>query len=260
MIAPNPESNPSPPASAPIAGIPFLTADGRKTSLDEYRGKVLLVVNIASKCGLISQYDQLDRLHASLRREGFSVIGFPADEFGSQEPGTGTGIEESRRVSYGFTVATSRFPSGAGEIQEFCTFGNGVTFPVFAKISVKGPDIHPLYQWLTAAVRKAWPNPDGTLMPKLAQKGLLGAKGEVSWNFEKFLIGRDGRVATRFAPDVAPDDPALLEAIRTELDKPGPSRGVAAEPGGERAEKKEIETGGLGSPGMDRPREPSAKR
>lgn len=242
MIASNPKSNLSAPASAPIAGIPFLTADGRKTSLGEYRGQVLLVVNIASKCGLTPQFDQLERLHESLQREGFSVLGFPANEFGFQEPGTDTEIQEFGRFSYGFSVATSRFPSGVGRIQEFFRFSNGVTFPVFAKISVKGPDIHPLYQRLTAAVRKAWPKPDGTLMPKLAQKGLLGAEGEVSWNFEKFLIGRDGRVATRFAPDVPPDDPALLEAIRTELAKPDPSRAVAAEPGREWAEKKEFKT------------------
>jgi glutathione peroxidase len=231
MIASNPKSNHSAPPSAPISGIPFLTADGRKTSLGEYRGQVLLVVNVASKCGLTPQYDKLERLHERLQREGFSVLGFPANEFVSQEPGTGTQIQEFRRFSYGITIATSRFPSGDAGIQEFCRFNNGVAFPVFAKISVKGPDIHPLYQRLTAAVRKAWPKPDGTLMTKLAQKGLLGAEGEVSWNFEKFLIGRDGRVAKRFAPDVTPDDPALLEAIQTELDKPDPSRAVAAKPG-----------------------------
>jgi glutathione peroxidase len=241
MIASIPKANLSAPASAPIAAIPFLTADGRKTSLGEYRGQVLLVVNVASKCGLTPQYDELERLHEKLHSEGFSVLGFPANEFGSQEPGTDTEIQEFRRFSYGFSVATSNSAAGVGGIQEFCRVSKGVTFPVFAKISVKGPDIHPLYQRLTAAVRKAWPNPDGTLMPQLAQKGLLGAEGEVSWNFEKFLIGRNGRVATRFAPDVTPDDPALLEAIQTELAKPDPSRAVSAEPGSERAGKNEIQ-------------------
>lgn len=239
MIASSPKSNHPASVSAPIAGIPFQTADGRRTSLGEYRGQVLLVVNVAAKSGLTPQYDQLERLHESLQSEGFSVLGFPANEFGSQEPGIDTEIREFGRISYGFSVATSSSPSGVGGIQEFCRLSYGDTFPVFAKISVKGPDIHPLYQRLTAAVRKAWPKPDGTLMPKLAQKGLLGAEGEVSWNFEKFLIGRDGRVATRFAPDVTPDDPALLEAIRTELAKPYPSRAVSdkpdkpSEPGGE---------------------------
>jgi glutathione peroxidase len=233
MIASNPKSNHSAPASAPIAGIPFLTADGRKTSLGEYRGQVLLVVNVASKCGLTPQFGQLERLHESLQREGFSVLGFPSNEFEAQEPGTDTEIEEFRRFSYVFSVAPSRFTPGVEEIQEYCRVSYGVTFPVFAEISVKGPDIHPLYQRLTAAVRKAWPMPDGTLMPKLAQKGLLGAEGEVSWNFEKFLIGRNGRVVTRFAPDVTPDDPALLEAIRTELAKPDPLRAVAAKLGRE---------------------------
>lgn len=241
MIASDPKPNLSSPASTPLAGIPFLTADGRKTSLGEYRGQVLLVVNVAAKCDLTPQYDQLQRLHESLGREGFSVLGFPANEFGPLEPGTDTAFQEFRPLSYGFSVATSSFASGVGGIQEFCRVSYGVTFPVFAEISVKGPDIHPLYQRLTAAVRKAWPKPDGTLMPKLAQKGLLGAVGEVSWNFEKFLIGRDGRVATRFAPDVTPDDPALLEAIRTELAKPELSRPVVVEPSSRWADEKGIQ-------------------
>lgn len=181
-----------------VTAIPFLAADGREATLDDYRGQVRLVVNVASKCGLTPQYDTLEGLHERLKPRGFTVLGFPANEFGSQEPGTDA------------------------EIQEFCRLSYGVTFPVFAKISVKGPGIHPLYQRLTAAVRKAWPKPGGTLIKKLAEMGLRAAEGEVAWNFEKFLIGRDGRVAARFAPDVTPDDPALLETIETELAKPAP--------------------------------------
>lgn len=203
MIAANPQSDLPTLAPARLTAIPFLTAQGQVASLEDYRGQVLLVVNVASKCGLTPQYDQLERLHSRLKDEGFSVLGFPANEFKSQEPGTDA------------------------EIQEFCRLNYGVTFPVFAKISVKGSGIHPLYQRLTAAVRKAWPKPGGTLMAKLTEMGLRGAEGEISWNFEKFLIGRDGRVAARFAPDVTPDDPALLENIRTELAKPGPATPAA---------------------------------
>ena len=182
-------------SAAELYAIPFQTADGKETSLGAYRGKVLLVVNVASKCGLTPQYDALEALHERLRDRGFSVLGFPANEFGSQEPGSDA------------------------EIQEFCRLSYGVTFPVFAKIAVKGPMIHPLYKRLTSAIRKAWPKPGGTLREGLRKSGLLGEDDEIMWNFEKFLIGRDGRVAARFAPDVVPDDPALVEAIGTELAK-----------------------------------------
>jgi glutathione peroxidase len=185
-------------APAELSAIPFRTADGRETSLSAFRGKVLLVVNVASKCGLTPQYDGLEALHERRRDQGFSVLGFPANEFAGQEPGSDS------------------------EIQEFCRLSYGVTFPVFAKIAVKGAMRHPLYDSLIAAAPAARPKPGGSLKEKLRKLGLLGEEGEIMWNFEKFLIGRDGRVAARFAPDVVPEDETLLEAIEAELAKPEP--------------------------------------
>ena len=136
------------PSPTELSAIPFLTADGRETTLGAFRGQVLLVVNVASRCGLTPQYDVLGKVHESYRERGFSVLGFPANEFGSQEPGTDA------------------------EIQEFCRLNYGVTFPVFAKIAVKGPGIHPLYRRLTTAVRKAWPKPGGTLKQRVGRSKL----------------------------------------------------------------------------------------
>jgi glutathione peroxidase len=172
--------------------IPLKTIDGKDAKLGDYAGKVLLLVNVASKCGLTPQYEGLEKLHTERKGEGLVVMGFPANNFGAQEPGT----EE--------------------EIQAFCTTNYGVDFPMFQKIDVAGPQKHPLYKALTDAKPDA--TGDGPMRERLAKHGReANPKPEVVWNFEKFLVGKDGKVAGRFAPDVAPDDPRLTSAIEAAL-------------------------------------------
>jgi glutathione peroxidase len=158
-----------------IYDIPVKTLAGEDSSLGELAGKTLLVVNLASKCGLTPQYTALEALHERLAPRGFSVVGFPCNQFGGQEPGT------------------------AEEIAEFCSTSYGVTFPLFEKIDVNGPDRHPIYDELTAAADAE------------------GAAGDIQWNFEKFLLRPDGTVAARFRPRTTPDDPEVLEAIEGNL-------------------------------------------
>ena len=169
----------------PIYDIPLKTIDGKPATLGDYKGKVVLVVNVASKCGLTPQYEGLEKLYTDKKGQGLVVAGFPANNFKEQEPGT------------------------EAEIVEFCTTNYGVDFPMFEKISVKGPDQHPLYKALTAAK----PDTDGGDSPmrtRLQGFGIeTGGPGEVLWNFEKFVVGRDGSVIGRFSPDVAPDDAGL---------------------------------------------------
>ena len=142
--------------------------DGKPVELAQYKGKVLLVVNVASKCGMTPQYEGLESAYKKYKEQGFLVLGFPANEFGGQEPGTNA------------------------EIKEFCTGTYNVTFPMFSKIVVKGEGIHPLYKWLLDQTEN---------------------KKDIEWNFEKFVVGRDGRVVARFSPRTKPDDPALVAAI-----------------------------------------------
>lgn len=171
-----------------LAAIPVKRIDGAEDSLSAHAGKVLLVVNVASKCGLTPQYEGLEALYRAKADQGLEVLGFPANNFMGQEPGT------------------------EAEIADFCAVTYDVTFPMFAKISVKGEDIHPLYQALTEAEPLA--TGDGPMRERLAGHGVPpGAPGEVVWNFEKFLIGRDGRVVGRFAPDVTADDPRVIAAV-----------------------------------------------
>ena len=178
---------------AAIQDIAIKRIDGSETTLAHYAGQVLLVVNVASKCGLTPQYAALESLYSAHRDQGFQVLGFPCNQFLGQEPG-----EEA-------------------EIQSFCQTNYGVDFPLFSKIEVNGPGRHPLYAALTGAIPEARTKPDGTLRTRLAARGIEPGPGEILWNFEKFLIGRDGRVVARFAPDVAPDDPALVEAVEAQL-------------------------------------------
>ena len=179
-----------------LQSIPVSTIDGNPASLADHAGKVLLVVNVASKCGLTPQYTALESLYEAKESEGFAILGFPANNFGAQEPGT------------------------EAEIVEFCTTNFGVKFPMYSKISVVGEDQHPLYKELTAAAPKAEGNPDA-FRDRLKGFGMTPNQDpDILWNFEKFLIGRDGKVAKRFAPTVTPDDPALLAAIDAELAKP----------------------------------------
>jgi glutathione peroxidase len=178
-----------------LSNIPVKTIDGKDSSLADYAGKVLLVVNVASKCGLTPQYDGLEALHDRLEGKGFSVLGFPANDFGAQEPGTNA------------------------EIADFCRTNFSVQFPMFEKIAVTGADKHPLYAALTAAQ----PAKRGDTEPfreRLRGFGMTPTLDpEVLWNFEKFLIGKDGQVAARFAPTTEPDDADLAAAIEAELAK-----------------------------------------
>ncbi len=176
-----------------LTSIALKTITGADASLADHKGKVLLVVNVASKCGLTPQYDGLEALHAKLADKGFSVLGFPANDFGAQEPGSND------------------------EIAEFCRTNFSVSFPMFEKIAVTGSDKHPLY----AALTSAKPDTDNDATPfreRLKGFGMTPNEApEVLWNFEKFLIGRDGQVVGRFAPTTAPDDAEMLAAIDAQL-------------------------------------------
>ena len=154
---------------------PLHTLQGEPTTLGQHRGKALLLVNVASRCGLTPQYTGLEALHEQLAPKGFAVIGFPCNQFGAQEPGT------------------------PEQIQTFCSTSYGVTFPLTEKIEVNGPGRHPIYRELTAVADAA------------------GHKGDIRWNFEKFVISADGSKITRFDPRTAPDDPALIAAIEAGL-------------------------------------------
>jgi glutathione peroxidase len=177
-----------------VLSIPVKLADGRETSLDEFRGKVMLVVNVASKCGLTKQYEGLEKLYEDKQRAGLVITAFPANNFKGQEPGSDS------------------------EIVEFCQSTYDVKFPIFSKISVKGDDKHPLYRELTGSGVPT--TGDGPMKERLRGFGMVVEDDdEVVWNFEKFLIGRDGRVKARFAPDVTAEDLRLIEAIDRELAK-----------------------------------------
>jgi glutathione peroxidase len=171
--------------------IPLRRIDGSETTLAEFDGKVLLVVNVASQCGLTPQYSGLEKLYARYREQGFEVLGFPANEFGAQEPGTND------------------------EIAQFCETRFGVTFPMFEKIVVKGAGKHPLYETLTYAQAKAGVNAK-TASPGPAE---ASAPDEIAWNFEKFIVSRGGDVVARLAPTVTPEDPELTAIIDAELGK-----------------------------------------
>ncbi len=185
--------------SAAIYDIPVESITGEATSLAAYSGKVLLVVNVASKCGLTKQYDALEALYARFKDQGLVVAGFPANDFGAQEPGSNE------------------------EIATFCRATFAVDFPMFAKIAVTGPGIHPLYSALIAEE----PEADGVNRESFREKlnGFLSKNGFVAtnpepgilWNFEKFLVGRDGKVVARFSPEVTPDDPGVVDAIEKAL-------------------------------------------
>ena len=158
-----------------LLDIPVRTIDGDDATLAEHAGKVLLIVNVASRCGLTPQYEGLERLQEKYAGQGFSVLGFPSNQFGGQEPGSHQ------------------------EIKQFCSMTYGVTFPMYEKVDVNGPGRHPLYAQLTAT-------PDAA-----------GTAGDVEWNFEKFLVGRDGSALARFRPDTEPEDSAVAAAIQSPL-------------------------------------------
>ena len=180
--------------SQAIEQIAVKTVDGHPSSLGAFAGKVRLVVNVASKCGLTPQYEALEALYRRYRGRGFEVLAFPANEFAGQEPGTDA------------------------EIKSFCTGTYDVTFPLFAKLVVKGAGQHPLYAALTAARPTAQALPGPSFKDKLASHGITPSEPpDVLWNFEKFLVDREGQVIERFSPDVPPDDPLVTAAIERAL-------------------------------------------
>ena len=177
--------------------IPVEKIDGLPSTLAEFAGKVLLVVNVASKCGYTPQYESLERLYREKRERGFVVLGFPTNDFGGQEPGSNA------------------------EIAEFCSTSFGVDFPLFSKISVQGESRHPLYRALIGAQPRATEKADGSFGKRMASYGISRKDpSDVFWNFEKFLIARNGTVVGRFTSDISPDDPLLADAIEKELGRP----------------------------------------
>ncbi len=161
----------------PALDFKMKTLAGKEVDLAKYRGKVVLVVNVASKCGLTPQYKQLQALHEKYANEGLAILGFPCNQFGKQEPGT------------------------ADEIREFCQVNYGVSFDMFAKVDVNGDEACDLYKHLTSLETR----------PK--------GPGKISWNFEKFVIGRSGEVVARFEPKTRPDAPEVVKVIDAELAK-----------------------------------------
>jgi glutathione peroxidase len=178
--------------STSLYDIPIRKIDGSDATLNEHKGEVLLVVNVASKCGLTPQYEGLEKLHEKYSARKFSVLGFPANDFAAQEPASND------------------------EIQDFCKRTYGVQFPLYGKIAVTGPDKHPLYKQMTTEMPDA-EDREGMEANLRGHKMEPMPKPEVVWNFEKFLINRQGQVVRRFAPDMAPDAPRLVEAIEAEL-------------------------------------------
>jgi glutathione peroxidase len=180
-----------------LSDIPLTTLAGSPATLGDYAGKVLLIVNLASKCGLTPQYTALEALYQQFQDRGLVVLGFPANDFANQEPGTNQ------------------------EIAKFCSTEYPVSFPLFSKIAVTGEAQHPLYRALTTAapehiVHGPWRE---NLAGYAAKNGFPPPNPlpGVLWNFEKFLVGRDGKVLARFAPDTPPDDPKITTAIEHAL-------------------------------------------
>ncbi len=158
-----------------IYDAPVATLKGETATLADQQGKALLIVNVASKCGLTPQYTGLEKLQETYGDKGFAVLGFPCNQFGGQEPGS------------------------AEEIETFCSTTYGVTFPMFEKIEVNGPQRHPLYEELTAVADAE------------------GKAGDIQWNFEKFLVAPGGEVVARYRPMTNPDDPEVLKALEAQL-------------------------------------------
>lgn len=154
------------------------TIDGEQRSLGDFSGKVVLLVNVASKCGLTPQYTDLEKLHEELAPRGFAVVGFPCNQFAGQEPGTDA------------------------DVKQFCSTTYGVTFPMFSKISVLEPEKAPLYKYLTTQ-----------------EQAKTKETGEVKWNFEKFLIGKDGKIVGRYRSKTTPTDAAFISTLEAELAK-----------------------------------------
>lgn len=176
-----------------LFNIPLKTIDGKVTNLEAYKGKALLIVNVASKCGLTPQYQELEGLYQKYKDQGFTILGFPANDFGSQEPGSNQ------------------------EIQQFCSMTYGVNFPMFEKIEVTGPNRHAFYTNLVNA-KPATDNNAAAFEERL--KGFGHSRKEANgilWNFEKFIVDKKGNVTNRFSPDTKPNDPAVIQAIESAI-------------------------------------------
>lgn len=184
-------------ATPSLFDVPLRQITGEAATLAPYRGKVVLVVNVASMCGLTPQYEGLERLYSTYRDRGLVVAGFPANDFGAQEPGSNA------------------------EIASFCAGTFGASFPMFEKVAVTGPDKSELYALLIAAQPEATPGDAGfragldKFLASRNEKTL--PPPEILWNFEKFLIDPEGKVIARFAPDVQPEDPRIIAAIEAAL-------------------------------------------
>lgn len=173
--------------------IPVKTIDGRETNLADYKGKTLLIVNVASKCGLTPQYEGLEKLYEEYREQGFEILAFPSNDFKGQEPGT------------------------EGEIMEFCSTNYNVQFPMFSKVGIL-ENRHPLYASLIEAHPETDVNNGSGMEDRLRDFGHTRVDPtDVLWNFEKFLIGKEGEIVARFAPDVTPDDERLRAKIEADL-------------------------------------------
>ena len=175
-----------------------LSNKGKEVNFADYQGKVLLIVNTASKCGFTPQYDGLEALYQKYKDQGLVIIGFPCDQFGHQEPGTNE------------------------EIEEFCRINHGVTFPLMSKIEVNGEGAHPIYQWLKSQAGFAGFDPAHPLTKILDEMFTkadpdYASKPDIKWNFTKFLIKKEGRVVSRFEPTTEPQ--GLEESIEKELAK-----------------------------------------
>lgn len=179
---------------ASVYNIPVNTIQGQPVDLSQYEGKVLLIVNVASKCGLTPQYEGLQKLYSEKKQQGFEILGFPSNDFLEQEPGSNE------------------------EIEQFCSVNYQVDFPLFAKIPVVGENKHPLYETLTNAIPERLG--EGPWWKDLVDYGLTpNNPPEVLWNFEKFLVSKTGEVVARFAPDITADDTRIVDAINAELAK-----------------------------------------
>jgi glutathione peroxidase len=176
-----------------IYDIDLVTIEGKQQKLADFKGKALLIVNTASECGLTPQYEGLEKLYQAEKENGLEILGFPCNQFGAQEPG-----EEA-------------------DIQSFCSMRFGVTFPLFSKIEVNGEGRHPLYQHLFSAQPERTTAPESGFVEKLKGYGIEAKEGDILWNFEKFLVSKDGEVIGHFAPDMTPDHEILSKAIEKAL-------------------------------------------
>lgn len=173
--------------------IEVTTIGGESIKVGNFSGKVLLIVNVASACGLTPQYEALEKFYAANKAQGLEILAFPCNQFGAQEPGT------------------------EAEISEFCSSNFGVTFPLFSKVDVNGETQHPLYKALLTAIPQRTAAADSKFEERLRSFGKEINDDSIMWNFEKFLVSRTGQVVGHFSPDMTVEDPILAEAVSKEL-------------------------------------------